>query len=315
MRKRPMVTRAGYNMRILSLLLPFLLIPAIAGVNGSAIFAQTRESRLKAIFDHVETFDTLQDWKGGNYGDVSITFTPASDFPKHLDGSASIWEYYSFWGTLPAPAPWIQNHGATNVWGGTGKSLRIDYTESYGPGRLGFHIGSSPSDGYPSEVYVFFMNKYPLGFFPTNGNNILFFSYFKSFEIAAGFRDVWNWGTIAQQQLAYDSVQNRNVYGLNFTVINLHADATYNLPLCPWYNIYAANPDASGDGYASVNSDRLGAAAMSAPVLLGDWFGIEYHFKNSNPPGAANGLFETWVYDRNGNQIGYGLLPYCDIQK
>jgi hypothetical protein len=272
--------------------------------SSTTLPSQTNEALLKANFDIVETFDTLQDWIGHGSGDV----TSANDMPKRMDGSASIWQYYSLWGSNPQ-SPWIGNHGQNNILRGGGKSLCLDYDGgdgNQGPSRLGFHIGNSPDTGYKNDVYIFFMNRYSKGFFPlTDSGQFQWFGYFKSFEIATGFRNIWNWGTVAQQNAAYNQVQNRNIYGLNFSVMNFMAT---NGHLKSQYNIYVANASPSGDIYGNTYSNAANGADLSNMILNGEWFGIEYHFKKSNPAGTANGKVEIWLYGQNGTVVGYDNL-------
>lgn len=269
------------------------------------------ESNLSQRFDIVETFDNVQDWTGQGYGDQrSLT-----GMPKKTDGSNSIWTYYSHWGN-DKTAKWIGNHGSNNVWNGTGKSLRLDYNSSngsLGPSRLGFTIGTSPSDGYASEVYVFFMTRYDPGFFPMSGNSFAYFPYLKTFEIGSGFRDVWNWGTVEEQSAAVNETQKRNIYGLNYNIQNFHSCNSGEL--CGKYNIRTAQTSSSGDTTRSYDVVATNAG-LGAPIRNGSWFGVEYHYKLSSPHGGSTGLAEMWVYDAEGNIIGHdqrsGIVTFRD---
>lgn len=282
---------------------------------GSIIFstiahAQTWQATLEHSFDYVETFDQLQDWSGkkgtSQVGDVPNTIYP-NDFPKNLNGESSIWEYYSYWSN-EVIGDWIKNHGPDNVWKKRGKSLCIDYNCQKGPSRLGFHIGDSPDDGYFNEVYVFFMNKYHKDFFPKANNQYFkWVGFLKTFEIATGFRNIWNWGTLDEQSTTDHTVQVDNVYGMNFIVMNMQGisdEAGIRHERCH-YNVFIANAD--GKHYYPGYEVIAPGTSLNQPILDNQWFAIEYHFLKSNPAGSSNGLIEIWIYDQ------YGSVLNCDV--
>jgi len=305
-----MVNRQGLLIVILICVLvgALLLIPrpkAIAQVDSW-------QDTLAQHFDVVETFDQLQDWRsqlGGNpIGDVSSP----SDMPLKTDGSRSIWEYYSYWGTIPvADRPsWITSRSPENLWRGQGKSLAIDYGGVWGPSRLAFSVGDDPSDGY-EEVHIFFMSQYKPEFFPMQGGSFDWFGFLKTFQISSGFRDIFNWGTVQEQQIANDTPQDRNIYGLNLGIINFKS---YGGALKLAHNIYASIPSGtSSQAESDDQTNHMVQADLSDAIMQGDWFGLEYRFLLSSPHGEL-GAFEAWIYDSSGNVVGHDVVNLPTIR-
>lgn len=274
---------------------------------SSISYSQTWQSQLEQHFDIVETFDQLQDWHttlgGSPLGDV-VTI---SDMPKKLNGSPSIWEYYSYWGSVPGsqrPA-WIKFHGTDKVWKATGKSVCIDYGGSgNGPSRFAFSIGNSPDAGY-DECYLFYLIRVNKEFFPRNGTTFKWFGYFKTLQIDAGFRDVFDWGTTEEQSKLPNDDQLRHVYGLTDICMNWQPYGGY---LVPQYNASYSNNSGTGWTFSMYGTVGTGTHFTDL-VLANDWFAIEYHVILSNPHGSNNGLIELWLYDKNGNVIGNDKKP------
>lgn len=264
--------------------------------------AQTKQKVLEERFPngYVETFDQLDDWHGllGSLSDGDVT--EPGDMPQKTGNGSSIWGFYSYWGETPgAQRPdWIKDHGVTNVWRGPGKSLCIDYNGDKGPSRMGFHIGTQPSDGY-NEFYIFFMNKYNKAFFPTNGTNFEYWGYLKTFFVATGFRSIGHWGTTDEQENADNTPQVRNIFGLNYTLINWKTDQS---KILPQFNIYCSNPEGTNSVVSVEHNSNTGC---KLPVVNDEWFGVEYHFRISNPHGSETGILEIWAYDKQGNKICY----------
>jgi hypothetical protein len=257
---------------------------------NNVCFAESWQDKLSQYFDIVETFDNLQDWTGTLYGDV----TTKSDMPKKSDGSASLWGYYSNWNNTSS-GKWIGDHGSAYDWRGSGKSLIIDYAGNKGPSRLALYAGNgNPSSGY-SECYIFYMAKYPKAFFPMSGSSFKYYGYLKLFDLGAGFRDVWNWGTTSEQS-SCSEIQCSNVYGHNYTITSFYPDGG---------NLWSKACIRTGSSDSWNDIIYSSAADASGPVLADQWLGIEYHFKKSQPSGASNGVIETWTYDQNGKVIGH----------
>jgi hypothetical protein len=270
---------------ILSLSIGFLLAHNVC-------FAESWQDKLEQYFDIVETFDELQDWIGTGYGDV----TTGSDMPKKIGGGKSIWGYYSNWNSSTS-GNWIGDHGSSNNWRGTGKSLLLDYGGSggRGPNRLAFYSGDGdPSSGY-SECYVFYMGKYPKAFFPMSGSSFQYFSYLKLVHISTGFSDIWNWGSSSEQSSCHD-IQCTSIYGRNYTITSFYPDGS---------DLWAKALIRTGSSISWNDIIFSNDASSGGPVLADEWVGIEYRFKKSQPSGASNGIVETWVYDQSGNVIGH----------
>jgi hypothetical protein len=261
------------------------------------------QDTLAQHFDIVETFDQLQDWRGQSGGHPIGDVSNPGDMPLKTDGSESIWEYYSYWGTVPAAdrPSWISSRSPENLWRGQGKSLAIDYGGVWGPSRLAFSIGYAPSDGY-EEVYIFFMSQYKPEFFPKHEDSFDWFGFLKTFQISSGFRDILDWGTVQEQQIADDTPQDRNIYGLNAAIINFKP---FSGSLKVAHNIYTSTPSGtSSQSESDVQTNHMIQADLSDAILAGEWFGLEYRFLLSSPHGEA-GAFEAWVYDSSGNVVGH----------
>lgn len=267
------------------------------------------QTKLEENFDIVETFDQLQDWTGTGNGNVSGN---PDDMPKKLDGTPSIWQYYSFYGDS-YDQKWIGNHGSNNVWKGKGKSLNIDYNCAQGqavdggPSRLGFKIGDSPSDGYPDEVHVFFMTRIDKDFFIVNDDNTFrWFNFLKILEVASGFKSVESFGTDAEHNWLASKGAGANVlatYGLNAQVFNYQIRGGNTSNLVIRETVLVPNTNIQ---YGSSIFDYVGVV-IANQVLNSAWFGLEYRIKMSKPHGAYNGECEIWLYDPSGNEIGHHL--------
>jgi hypothetical protein len=270
------------------------------------------QDTLAQHFDIVETFDQLQDWRGQLGGNPIGDVSSPSDMPRKTDGSESIWEYYSYWGTVPAAdrPSWITSRSPENLWRGQGKSLAIDYGGVWGPSRLAFSVGDAPLDGY-EEVYIFFMSQYKPEFFPMHGGSFDWFGFLKTFQISSGFRDILDWGTVQEQQIVDDTPQDRNIYGLNSAIINFKP---FSGSLKVAHNIYTSTPSGtSSQSESDVQTNHMIQADLSDAILENEWFGLEYRFLLSSPHGEA-GAFEAWIYDSSGNVVGHEAVSLPTIR-
>lgn len=269
------------------------------------------QTTLENNFDHVETFDNLADFTGTSTGDVF-----SGSMPVKLDGGETNWDYYSLWSTIDYSKKWIGNQGPSNNWSGK-KAMAIDYGGSdggNGPSRFGYYIGGGdPSAGY-ADIYVFYMVKVPSQFYPMTGDKFDYFAYLKTFEIASGFRDVWNWGSTYEQTLTDGTDQVDHVYGLNFAMFN-HSDCNYSPCTDNSYGDDMAtliHPIPAGKAYPYHYSGVYGSdgymfreATLGSSVRKSEWYGVEYRVKQSQPHGSTNGLMEVWIYDSSGNIAGH----------
>lgn len=278
------------------------------------------QSTLENKFDIVETFDELQDWKPLKVGGISIQSYP-DIFPKKIDGSPSIWQYYYLDGDAKnIQEPWIKDHGPDNVWRNSGKSMVIDYglgnpTEILGPNRLGFKIGSTPSDGYPSEVFIFYMIKVPKGFFKTTSGSFDYHRFLKTLDVSAGFKTVREWGTDEQRSWLYANCvspypkgQVISEYGMNAQVWNFQSFSGIEGIKPTVLYTQQTGEEAAFCHYNDSTVYQLPDAEIGVPVLNERWFGIEYRIKMSNPHGTATGQLEAWVYDEKGTVLGHQIV-------
>lgn len=275
------------------------------------------QSTLEAAgFDIVETFDQLQDWQPAY---ARGTISDQTNMPKKLDGSPSIWNAYSYWPTVASPSAWIKDHGAANVWQGTGKSMIFDMemndtTANLGPGRLKTYFGSDTADqispytnsgieesGYRGDVYIFEMIKLPSDMFPKTDGVNKYYSYFKFHVLATGKTNVDDC-TEGRADCEYGA---SNIHTLFFTgssydnkqrfKLEYYSDADWadlNLPVDGFQMWKPTTSVANLDGY--IDSEA--------------WFGLEVHVHRGDP-GVANGYQEYWLYDSNGTEHYVGRVP------
>jgi len=239
-------------------------------------------------FDFMETFDNIPDWQGTSTG------------YNYNRGPNDIWSYYSCGGTSIVPNdPWIGDHGTENVWGGTGKSLRMQVgggSSRRGPSRFGLYFGSDNGEpcfecasgkadsGY-DEVYVFYMVKMHANQFPESGGTYDSFSYYKFHVMGSAFLNIEN---------------------------TVGADSHYGGPRGHPHIIRSKTADPRFPGEAIVFlpryvNDGVSDTQWTTNYGLNDflrneeWFGVEFHYKMSNPPGSSNGHWTIWIYDNQGN--------------
>lgn len=306
-----------------------LLIALLLSIPAMSLGAWQDE--LEAQFDIAESFDELDDWLP-SYSRGTVT--DQSRMPvKTADGSPSIWNAYSYWPTDQTTDYWIKNHGAANVWGGTGKSMILDMdqddsTSNLGPGRLKTYFGSNTADqispytnsgivesGYRDDVYIFTMVKIPATNFSKTEEDYDYFSFFKFQVLATGKTNV------------SDCTEGRSdcEYGASNIHTMLTTGATYDDKLRLKLEYYSdAYTDGDGSGvWDALNLPDQGsswfqkyvpAASNTAADVLqtstenGEWFGLETHVHRGTP-GATNGYQEYWLYDDVGSIHYVGRVP------
>lgn len=275
---------------VISIIFLVLFLPMV-------VFADW-QSDLSAVFDHVETFDNLSDFRGTGYGDVYT-----GSMPITISSGSTNWDYYSMWDTPNTSYYWIGDHGIGNNWSGS-KSLVIDYGgegDVESASRFGYYVGGGTPDGGYSDIYIFYMLKTPITFFPHSGSTFSDFGYLKTIDISSGFRDVWNWGTSAEQLQTDGSDQVDHQYGLNFCVVNF---TQYAGSLRAKLNSYIPNSDVGNYHYTSVlNEYILTSASVAQPIIDSAWFGVQYRIKLSSTNGSSDGVIDVWYYDNTGSLI------------
>ena len=97
-------------------------IVCLFSLSNAEMAFSARQQVLQDNFDIVSTFDELQDWSGTpdtvGHWDYGL--------PVKIDGTPSVWSYYSYWASTPLESrkKWIGNHGSEYTLGE--KSLAID---------------------------------------------------------------------------------------------------------------------------------------------------------------------------------------------
>jgi|SRR3989339_1623630 len=286
-----------------------LLIPALIGLIAAGAYAQAWQEVLESQFDIVETFDDLQDWKGTKGSPAAGNIFDLSDMPKKLDGSPSIWNYYSCWTDVAPPQNWIGSFGSQYTWSGT-KSACIDIGGlNYGPSRLGTYWGNNnPSNGY-DDVYIFHMAKIPRNEWPTcigtlitanencggaagdcDGQNLC--GYYTPGD-PYQYIDSWKFGTLNMgcADVECDQYGTGAVYSRFHIIphIKSHSGAV---------RIRIESNDADGAG-------RIGEWANRDYYIAGDtspakWVGVEFHFRNTKEGDTKYNYTDVWMYDSDG---------------
>ena len=293
------------------------IIACLIVLSSSLSFGATWQEVLQSKFKVAETFDELQDWRGG----TGYHFDPG-DMPKKLDGSQSIWDMYSNDGA--AVDDWIKDHGAYK-WGTTGKSLCMNYNDfsggidGYGPSRLGVFLGDgiTGKSGF-KKIHIFFMAKFHPGFFAKNTDgSYQYVGTLKFFDMCSGFTDIDYYGTPEEHQtLDLSKAQVTTEYGTNDTVINLGGGGLSNAQrLYFMENTYVSNLDPEGWDYTQVvgsrkMSDTSGSTDFDQFYENDQWFGVEI-VADIGTVDKADGSLELTLYDQKGNKVGYwGVSGY-----
>jgi len=287
--------------------------------------AITWQQTLEAEFDIVDTFDELQPWSGTNQGGRFFVNDHPDDFPIKLNGSPSIWEGYTqFYIGSSQIEDWIGSHGDMH-WSGN-QSMCINYASlycqnsslyfgadserGYGTERMIAYLGNGSSSSGYNEVYSFYMQFLPEGFFrETNISGELAYGVLaKTFSMQRGFVDVKNLKCPDESltDSSYGSDWYLDGYKIGSTVIAN-------------YHNYGTQTDINSCGYSNhpqVNQ-KIG---FEIPYFAGEWFAVERRQKNNFAPGVADGESEIWLYNMNGTVIGHSLVagvnnrPYRDTK-
>jgi len=224
--------------------------------------------------------------------------------------------------TFVAFPKWIANHGSDYVWGGTGKSLRINYNDfsggmaGYGPSRLGAFLGDGASgkSGY-RKIYLFMMVKFQPGFFKKNADGtFVSVGTLKMFDLDSGFTSTEAWGSAAERaQLNPASArlaQLQSAYGPNASIMDIKGGGfTYPRSLFYYESPFIAKMTPGGIDYDDlptqdlINHDR-NENDIAPYYLSGDWFGLEMAAAIGSV-GNADGTTDFWIYDKSGHEKGH----------
>ena len=298
-------------------ILPVVILVIFIGLNfPKNAQAQVWQETLESNFDIVETFDELSVW-AGNSSSVGYYFT---DLPvKEVDNSPSIWDMYYYQSSTASTYNWIDEFGATNVWGGVGKSLRMDLSQQgmlnhKGPSRFGLYFTNG--NGYASsgeinsgydDIHIFYMLKMPYNHFPyrdADGNFTGYWSYYKFNTLCAGFYSA----SEAYDEYAAANLQGQ-VYGQSHFLPDIKTGATYNYELFfkPGLRLDSAYDTTWDNGllYEAYDAVLAGASESSMKPYLGtgigneQWFGVEFH-QTTGTPGNNDAVSEMWLYNSDG---------------
>jgi len=256
------------------------------------------QSDLEIQFDIVETFDQLQDWHGdGANGAYEIERYP-DDFPKKLDGSPSMWKWYSYYQDQPVLGEWIGNHGTGNAWQGT-KSLRmnISHRDKNGPSRLGTYFGDGTRESGYSSVYVFYMVKIHKNQWPTS---IVDGVGEYNEEEPYLYLDSWKFNTMnmgckvayCNQDIGVET--NRSVYSDFHSIPHVTPSGISGNPQ------YTPSIVAGFTDYQSAVRNSLRQSSPYPYPNITDWIGVEFHWYFKEENGHHYGVLDVWWYENDG---------------
>ncbi|QVW33903.1 hypothetical protein KIP69_09860 [Geobacter sulfurreducens] len=215
---------------------------------------------------------------------------------------------------------WIANHGADYVWGGTGKSLRINYYDfsggiaGFGPSRLGMFLGDGVTgkSGY-KKIHMFMMVKFHPGFFKQNADGSFdYVGTLKFFELCSGFTAPDYWGTPTEHSMTNGEPQATTEYGLNYTIFNLFGGGA-STPNRLYFRelTRVARQNSNGWAAAATTYDLRGLTNsvtrdndINQYYLDNDWFGLEVAV-DIGTTNNVDGSIDFWIYDKFGNVKGH----------
>lgn len=279
------------------------------------------QSDLEAVFDIVDTFDSLEDWSH-----TSTSYEYGSAYmPDKQGGGDSIWQmYHTSFSHASGAEDVISDHGAYS-WNRSGsstpKSLCLqhdilyktsdDADQGHGLQRLGtfWGDGTNPDSGY-DKVYVFFMVKFRPGYFADKGtSDYAYMGYLKFFDILTGFTDIGDWGTAAERASTDGAPQRTTEYGVNWTVVNWQSGgATYGSDrLLPLETTGTATLNGSSEWTYEANIARVlstGTVGIQSMYEANEWFGIEIAIDRGTVD-QSNGTIDVWMYDDTGTEVGH----------
>ncbi|HBO16745.1 MAG: hypothetical protein UR69_C0001G0290 [Candidatus Moranbacteria bacterium GW2011_GWE2_35_2-] len=274
--------------------------------------AQVWQETLESNFDIAESFDQLEDWKGlwanGGIGNI------VGEIPKYLDGTNSLWNYYSDWCPEDPATNWIDDFGEGNRIGDSGKSLIIDMGcggengEVKGPSRFGMYFGNGTKESGYEDISLFFMTKLPKNMWPTHCID----SVTREEVSCATYRPLGAYEE-NREYIYYESFKfgtlNMGCFDALHCLETPEEEYSYSpyhiIPHIKKYNYEPINgglvlknepndPDGLGrTGFYGIAEDRT--------VITDDWMGVEFRFKNVMENGVQKTYMDIWIYDKVGN--------------
>lgn len=219
-------------------------------------------------------------------------------------------------GTMLAWPKYIAAHSADKVWQGVGKSLVMDLGDNDSPDtsmtglgaqRLGTYFGDGSVSSGLKKAHVFMMMKFSSNYFGAQpyvvGTNVL-----KFLDICSGFQAIDDWGT-AQDDLEAIDYNSMTEYGYNSSIFNWKGGgASYPTQMFLSSNGYRSVSDDGGITWHDSPSYGFEETPIDivSPYASNDWFGLEIA-TDLGTVGNSDGSLEIWLYDKDGNQIGYQL--------
>ncbi|WP_319525797.1 hypothetical protein [uncultured Desulfosarcina sp.] len=248
---------------------------------------------LKSNFDHAETFDSINDWRGHYNYDRSWEEggNIASDFPYYDSGENTPIKGYANYGPVSGSDSWISSRSSDLIWNGEGKSLLINYAGSDGPARIGFGIAENdPTYGY-SDGYAFAMVRIPRTFFSMNAESFNYYGYLKLLDLEIGWKHGGRWGTDTENETYCSDERCSYIYGYNDVMINLYpSGSSMYLKLNSWVGSNESKP----------LNEYITSIDVGGPIRENQWFAIEFHIILGN---NNDGTIEIRAYDESGNEL------------
>jgi len=258
------------------------LLPDGAAPNSSKLDKSWSQA-LEENFDIVETFDELQPWRGRCGGN----FYGKSSTPKHLDGSESIWTYYSCWSNSTSGPAWIDDFGAGNQI--TGKSLIIDIGETAkGPSRLGLYFGDGTATSGYSDLYLFYRVRFPANEWPTQIDSTTKVGEYQAGDPFAYWFS-WKFGAF-----------NMGCTGMDANLQCDGAEPYSGMHIVPHIKRHGYGTMA---GKLAIVAEPTGSTpywALGKEVQTERWLGVEFHYKLVVKNDQNVAVMETWLYDEDG---------------
>ena len=296
-----------FNLRMAGMMVLVLIGVGVLGFEGSAK-AQVWQETLEANFDHVSTFDELQDWRAirNSIGDEDPSYQP-----KKLDGSASNWASFIMSDDAANKDDHIGDHGANYNWH-SNKSLTInpgtlfcdvddEPLKGYGPDSIYYYFGNGSAESGYTDVYIFYMMKFYLNWFIEEGGLYRYGAVYKGFMANQGSTGGYSWDETG----CHGSAQ---AYHASFIIYNYQRYSETQLLFregisrATDHNLL--DPPEDCFSYERWQDGLyLNAIDMTNSYENHEWFGIEIHYILGSRNGL-DGYVGIKMYDERGALIG-----------